>query len=82
MIQKVMTLINRWKEKIIENIKFLEKASKDKQIKVNDLWEICQNDAISSMTLTRILIELEKQGSILYAKSGIFMFIDCKEVKT
>ena len=66
--------------KVMDNVKFLLKADKDHYVKVDDLWQMCQEDHISSLTLNRVLITLEEMHEIFFIKSGVFVFIDCTEV--
>jgi len=72
--------MDRLTQTVIDNIKFLQKANKDKRVKIDDLWEMCKENHISSMTLNRIILELEKAETVIFVRSGIFVFIDPTEV--
>jgi len=65
---------------VVENIKFLEKMVKNKHVWIDDLFDMCKENNISGFTLNRIMLELEKAGTVLFTRNGRFVFIDCTEV--
>ena len=63
-------------EKVIENIKFLEKAYGEKHVRLHELFELCQIEGMSGFTLNRVLDELSLAGRIVRPKEGNLVFFD------